>query len=162
MEWTAIVRTHGPQAARTAYRILGHAADTEDAVQAAFMDAVRVARKTEVANWGALLGHLTTCRALDLLRRRHGAGERLNGREPAALPETHPEAVAVARERATILRQALAALPEREAQVFSLKYFGDLSNPEIAGMLDIEVGAVGVALHKARGRLREMMQKVDE
>jgi RNA polymerase sigma-70 factor, ECF subfamily len=163
MDWAAIVRTHGPQATRTAYRILGHAVDTEDAVQAAFMDAVRVARKGGVGNWGALMGHLATCRALDLLRRRHGkSGESLNGRDLPAMPESHPEAVAVARERATILRQALAALPEREAQVFSLKYFGDLSNPEIAGMLDIEVGAVGVALHKARGRLREMMQKDDE
>ena len=82
MDWAAIVRTHGPQATRTAYRILGHAVDTEDAVQAAFMDAVRVARKGGVGTWGALMGHLATCRALDLLRRRHGKlGESLNGRD---------------------------------------------------------------------------------
>ena len=42
-----------------------------------------------------------------------------------------------------LVRQALAQLPSREAEVFSLRYFGDLSNPEIAEQLGIRVGCRG-------------------
>jgi RNA polymerase sigma-70 factor (ECF subfamily) len=144
-------------AVRTAHRILGNEADAEDAAQQAFMDAFGVLRKSRVQNWAALLRHLAACRALDILRRRAPAGGAAV--EPLAGGASHPEAVAVARERAVILRQALGALPEREAQVFSLRYFGDLSNPDIAAMLGIPAGAVAVALHKARAHLEEAMRE---
>ena len=157
-DWPAIVRAHGPLAARTAYRILGHAADAEDAVQQAFADALRVQRNGSVIDWPALLRHLTARRALDLLRRRTKNAQPI-AHDPPALSSSHPEALAVAAERGTLLRQALAQLPEREAQVFSLRYFADLSNPEIASALHIRVGAVAVALHKARVRLEQLMQE---
>jgi RNA polymerase sigma-70 factor (ECF subfamily) len=144
-------------AIRTAFRILGQAADAEDAVQQAFLDAFRIHQKGRVGNWPALLRHLAACRALDILRRRNFDG--MLGPELQAVPDSHPEAVAVARERATLLREALAELPEREAQVFSLRYFGDLANPEIASALGIPASAVAVLLHKARARLQKLMQE---
>jgi RNA polymerase sigma factor (sigma-70 family) len=52
----------------------------------------------------------------------------------------------------------LAHLPRREAEVFSLRYFGDLANPEIAEALGLTTGAVAVALHKARVRLQEALE----
>jgi RNA polymerase sigma-70 factor (ECF subfamily) len=144
----------------TAWRILGNASDTEDAVQDAFLDALRVHRQGTVENWGALLRRLASCRALDLLRKRR----RLVAidAEPVAPRSSQPEAVAVATERAAMLRQALTQLPDREAEVFSLRYFGDLSNPEIADTLRITVGAVAVALHKARTRLQTVLQPTRE
>ena len=57
-------------------------------------------------------------------------------------------------ELADRLRAAMAELPAREAEVFALRYFGDLPNSEIAGQLRISSGAVAVALHQARARLR--------
>jgi DNA-directed RNA polymerase specialized sigma24 family protein len=55
----------------TAWRLLGHAADTEDAVQEAFLEAFRLHGRQQVCNWGGLLQHLATRRAIDRLRRRH-------------------------------------------------------------------------------------------
>jgi RNA polymerase sigma-70 factor (ECF subfamily) len=75
---------------------------------------------------------------------------------------SRPDAAAVATEAAAALRHALARLPRREAEVFSLRYFADLSNPEIAEALALTTGAVAVALHKARARLQEALQPAKE
>lgn len=160
-DWPAIIREHGPAAFEAAWRILGNAADTEDAVQDALVDALRIRRRgTVVRNWPALLRHMATCRALDVLRRRRAA--RLAAppfaAETVAPGWSQPDAAAVATEQMLLLRQALVRLPQRQAMVFSLRYLGDLTNAEIAEMLDIAPGAVAVALHRARGRLRELLQ----
>jgi RNA polymerase sigma-70 factor (ECF subfamily) len=157
-DWDAIVREHGPAAARAAFRVVGHAGDAEDALQEALLDALRLHVQQDVRNWGGLLRRLAVCRALDVLRRRQAASE-LERNAPAAHDAARPEAVAVAHERAALLRSALARLTEREAEVFSLRYFGDLDNAQIAGALDIPPGAVAVALHKARARLQELFDK---
>ncbi len=147
-DWTAIVREHGPMAFQTAWRILGHVQDTEDAVQEALLEGLRAYRAGEVQNWGGLLRRAATCRALDRLRQR---------RPLTPIPESvpspageRPDQIAEARELAAWLRGILSTLPERQAQVFSLRYFGEVSNPEIAAALRISVDAVAVALHKAR------------
>jgi RNA polymerase sigma-70 factor (ECF subfamily) len=128
-------------------------------VQEAFADALRLHRGRGVRNWGGLLRHLATCRALDLLRKRRGAPAPATFMADAPAPQaSRPDAAAVATEAATLLRDALANLPRREAEVFSLRYFGDLSNAHIAEALGISAGAVAVALHKARARLRAVFE----
>jgi RNA polymerase sigma-70 factor (ECF subfamily) len=139
-----------------AWRVLGHAGDAEDAVQEAFLDAFHLHRSQPVANWGALLRRLATCRALDLLRKRPRM-EPLSAQATAPMV-LGPQAVAMARELAQRLREALVELSPREAEVFSLRYFGELTNEEIAHELEMTTGAVGVALHKARLRLKELLQ----
>jgi RNA polymerase sigma-70 factor (ECF subfamily) len=155
-DWATIVRDHSRMTFETAWRILGNASDTEDAVQEAFLDALRLAREGPVRNWGALLRRLAGCRALDLLRKRRALLPITA--EPQAPPSAQPEAAAVADEQAVRLRLALAHLPEREAEVFALRYFGDLTNQEIAEVLHIAGGAVAVALHKARARLQTLLE----
>ena len=145
IDWQMIVREHGPPAYETAWRILGNAADTDDAVQEAMLDAVQLARKRTIDNWGGMLRRLAACRALDLLRKRRPRNLEI---EPHAPLVSQPEAVAVRNELAAQLRASLAELAPREAEVFSLRYSGDLSNSEIAAMLDLQTGAVAVALHK--------------
>jgi RNA polymerase sigma-70 factor, ECF subfamily len=159
-DWESIVRTHGPMAFDTAWRLLGHVADTEDAMQEAFMDAFRLHGRQPIGNWGALLRRLATRRAIDSLRKRRSTDRRPLGPlvfEPASPECQQPEVVAIERELANRLRRAVAELPDREAGVFSLHYFGELSNGEIAETLGISTDAVGVALHKARKRLKESL-----
>lgn len=154
-DWATIVREHGPVAYATAWRILGNVTDTEDAVQDALVDALRLHRTQAIESWPALVVRLATCRALDLLRKRRvtvAIVEDLPGSRAKG-----PEAVAIGAELAARLREALGRLPEREAEVFSLRYFGDLANAEIAAALSMTTGAVAVALHKARARLEELL-----
>lgn len=72
-------------------------------------------------------------------------------------PNPGPVGEAEAVELAAMLRRALADLPARQAEVFSLRELSGLSYEEIAEQLGIEVNAVGVLLHRARGRLRTFL-----
>ena len=154
-DWERMVREHGPIVFGTAWRILGHAADTEDVVQDVFLEAYRLRAAETVRCWPALLRRLAACRALDRLRQRR-ATLRLDG---LALASAHdgPEAVLMERELGERLRQALTQLPPREGAVFCLRYFDDLSYQQIAESLHIRPGAVATALHKARARLEALL-----
>ncbi|MHC4086061.1 MAG: RNA polymerase sigma factor [Planctomycetota bacterium] len=153
--WESIVREHGPMAFDTAWRILGNVADTEDAVQEALLGAFRLHQQQAVTNWGGLLRHLSIRRALDRLRKRKPI--LLLTDESLSPCGSQPEQAAAVRELADRLRAALAKLPRREATVFSMRYFGEMSNTEIAETLHISADAVGVALHKARTKLKEAL-----
>jgi RNA polymerase sigma-70 factor (ECF subfamily) len=139
----------------TAWRILGHVQDTEDVVQEALLGAFRLQQERGVDNWGGLLRHLATARALDALRKRR-ATVILEFELPAATRD-QPEAIAIGHELAEQLRLAIARLPDREASVFCMRYFGQMSNTEVAEALSISADAVAVALHKARSKLKERL-----
>ena len=68
-----ILAEHAAAVWRTAYRLLGSTADADEAVQDAFVEAVRVCGREKVRDWGALLRRLATTRSLDRLRRRLAA-----------------------------------------------------------------------------------------
>ena len=155
IDWNAIVRDHGPAVFRSAWRILGQHADTEDVTQEVFLEAYRLHRRQSVRNWGALLRRLAVCRALDRVRRRRPSLS-LDG---LSLPATNASPVleAVATELEERLPEAISRLPEREGEVFCLRYFEDLSNDQIADALDVHSGAVAAALHKARAKLETFL-----
>jgi RNA polymerase sigma-70 factor (ECF subfamily) len=154
-DWDRLVREHGPMVYGAAWRVLGQAADAEDVVQEVFIEVDRIRRTRRVRHWGALLRRLTTCRAIDRLRQRKTT-QPLDGLLLAD-PAEAPEEAAIERELAGRLRGAIAQLPEREASVFCLRYFEDMSNRDIADTLDVRPGAVAVALHKARARLETLL-----
>ena len=63
--------------------------------------------------------------------------------------------------KAERLRRALAGLPKRDAQVFALRYVEELTYEQIAAEMDLSVNQVGVILHRARRRLRDILKPVD-
>jgi RNA polymerase sigma-70 factor (ECF subfamily) len=150
-DWDRIVREHGPMVFGTAWRILGCAADAEDVVQDVFLQVHQLERTHPVRCWRALLRRLAACRALDRLRRRRPAVP-LDGLT-LAVTDDAPEDVLLGRELADRLREAVAQLPPREAEVFCLRYFEDLSYEKIAETLGVSRGAAAAALHKARAKL---------
>lgn len=97
-----------------------------------------------------------TCRAVDVLRKRRKT--RPLEVDPPASVGGEPETAAIGAELETRLREAIARLPARQAEVFSLYYFSDLPNSQIAAVLGIRPGAAAVALHKARARLQTLLQ----
>jgi RNA polymerase sigma-70 factor (ECF subfamily) len=155
--WDQIVEQHGPIVFRLARRILGPGPDAEDVVQEVFLEVFQFWQKKEVENWVGLLCRIATHRALDRLRRRRRT-DPLNMIEVSD-PGDGPLDKAVAGELAERLRKAIAQLPDRQAAVFSLRYFDDRSYEQIAEILGIKPNAVGAALHKARIKLQSLLEE---
>lgn len=149
--WATQIREHGPLAYRTAWRILGHAQDTEDVVQEAFVEMFRIGLQREILNWAGLLRTTVTCRALDRLRKNRKFSPLPD--DLASRPGDSPDHAAESAELVAWLRSAIAELPPRQAEVFSLRHFAEMSNGEIAAALKISPEAVAVALNKARTTL---------
>ena len=68
-DWDRIVREYGPLVFATAWRILGHTADTEDIVQEVFLQVHQMQQTDVVRHWPGLLRRLAACRALDRVLR---------------------------------------------------------------------------------------------
>jgi RNA polymerase sigma-70 factor (ECF subfamily) len=151
------VRQHGPGLFRAAWRILGHEADCEDVVQTVWLEAHRLWRERPVDDWVGILRSMATRRALDLLRSRRSmeASEQLD----TIASDENPVAETIRDELAERLRQALAELAPREAEVFCLRYFEEFSYQDIARQLSITVSAVSTALNKARARLEVLLHE---
>ena len=153
--WEEVVNEHGPPAFQAAWRILRHPQDCEDVVQEVFIEAHRVYSQSKVKHWRAFFVRLATCRALDALRRRRSFSEF----EPALLSSRSvgPEENAMVEEAEMQIRALIAGLPPRQAEVFCLSHFEELSHDEIAQTLQISANAVSIALHKARLALRSLV-----
>jgi len=155
--WDQIVDEHGPFVFRLARRILGPGPDAEDMVQEVFLEVFQFRKKQEIDNWAGLFRRIATHRALDRLRRRRRT-DPLNVIEVSD-PGDSPLDKAVAGELAKRLRSAITQLPDRQAAVFSLRYFDDRSYEQIAEILGIEPNAAGAALHKARVKLQSLLEE---
>lgn len=59
------------------------------------------------------------------------------------------------------LWRAVAALPARAREAVVLRYVADLTEREIADVMDLREGTVAATLHKARARLRELLGERD-
>jgi RNA polymerase sigma-70 factor, ECF subfamily len=163
-DWQAIVDQHGELVWSTVWRLVGNHADASDCFQETLLEAVKLARRETVRDWPALLRHLATARALDLLRVRCRRRSRTEVQvDPSNLlsRDADPGQTAEAGELADRLRAALAELPGQQAEVFCLCCVEKLSYSEIGERLQLTTGAVGVLLYRARQRLRGLLAPVD-
>jgi len=148
---------HQRRVFRAAFRITGNAQDAEDVLQTVFLRLARQGDAASLANPSSYLYRAAVNAGLDLLRARR---ERSN----VALEEAHgsadgpgkrPDQVHEAAELRAWLRQAIAGLPPRAAEVFALHHLEGLENKEIARALGLSRVAVAVTLHRARYRLQQ-------
>ena len=163
-DWEAVVSQHVATVRRTVYRLVGNHADAWDCVQETFLEAVKIDRREPVRNWSALLRHLATARALDLLRMRSRQRCRCSAEADLAQAisrEPNPSGHAEASELADRLLAAVSRLPRRQAQVFCLTYFEQMTSEELAQRLGINPTAVRMLLCRARGRLRRFLEPLD-
>lgn len=143
---------------RVAHRIVGSIEAAEDVVQSTLLEVLGGREKWEsISNWNGFLCSMVVKRSIDWLRSRRAA-EPLS-EEPIDRDSELPIATAIHREQLELLRVALGKLPHRESEVFSLRYFADLGNAEIAVLLDISPNAVAVMMKKARNRLAQLLSK---
>ena len=95
---------------------------------------------------------------------RRVLAERAHGAEPmAAVPDVADpvDAIAATHERLA-MDAALARLPERDRELLALRYGADLKAKQIAEVLDMQVNAVEVALHRALARLRSLVAEPEQ
>ncbi len=138
------------------FAICGDLADAEDAVQEAFVTALRKrSALARVANPEAWVRTV----AINQLRGgwRHAAVvRRYQARVPGpqSQVEVGPEHVAIVK--------ALAAVDEGQRQVVVLHYLADLPTADIAAELDIPEGTVKSRLSRARARLAGLLDDREE
>lgn len=81
---------------------------------------------------------------------------------PAAPEHEEPEKQYLAAEGRKDLLLALDKLSERERQIIEMKFWGDMSNKEIAETLELSASNVGVILHRAIGQLKKILGREEE
>jgi RNA polymerase sigma factor (sigma-70 family) len=153
-----IVRMHGTVAFRTAWLITGSAADAEEAAQDAFVKAQKaLSRFRDDAPFRPWLLAIVANEARNRVR---AAGRRATlalrvaeERRPGdAVPS--PEAALLDSERREELLAALGRLSENDRRAIACRYFLELSEDEMAEVLECARGTVKSRLSRALERLR--------
>jgi RNA polymerase sigma factor (sigma-70 family) len=154
--YESLVEEHQAIAFRTAYLITGSAADAEEAAQEGFVRAWLALRRfrqgAEFRPWLLTIVANEARNRVRSRRRREGLAERA-----AAELAWQPPAAEGATPADGRLREALAALPERDRSVIACRYVLDLGEQENAAVLGIAVGTVKSRTARALGRLRETL-----
>jgi len=146
-----------------AYRMLGNAAEAEEAAQEAFLRAYTHLRSYDPQRpFRSWLLSIASHYCIDRLRRRRitwlsfedeiAAPERLTSKRPS------PESAMMQHERKEHIQQLLAALSPTDRAAITLRYWYDCSYEEIAETLNLTVSAVKSRLHRARRGLAKMIE----
>ncbi|MGE0027465.1 MAG: RNA polymerase sigma factor [Thermoleophilia bacterium] len=142
-----LFRRHWRDAWRRAYAVTGRRESADDVAQDAIVHALsRLADLDDGDRFGAWLNAIVTRRAIDLLRRERRLVDLSAAGEPLVEWEGGADEAG--------LRPAVAALdPDRRAVVV-MRYWLDMTPPEIADALDVAVGTVHSRLARALADLR--------
>jgi RNA polymerase sigma-70 factor (ECF subfamily) len=158
-ELSRLFAAHSQRVLRAAYRITGSMADAEDVAQGVFLRLASGSREP-VTNPASYLYRAAINGALDLLRRRKSSREEpLDAAADVVCDEaaTSPDTAASARELRTWMREIIAGLSPRAAEMFSLRYLEGLDNREIAALMNTSQAVVAVTLHHTRSKLKKLL-----
>lgn len=149
-----------------AVRMLGDAAEAQDALQDVFLQIWRRARnydagQSSVFSWATLM---TRSRVIDRLRSR---GRRLrvvpsstddpNTRVADASVTDDAADTTARKDDAMRIRQNLNRLPNEQREVVELAFFGGLSHHEIAAQLGQPLGTIKARIRRGLLKLRERL-----
>jgi len=154
---------YGEVVYRLSLRMLTHAQEAEDLTQDVFLNLWR--NPTYDPSRGSLLAFfstLTRSRAIDR-HRRSQAQWRLRerwGRDQTLADRKDLMDKLALTEMSDQVRQAIAALPEKQRTVLEMAYFDGLSQSEIAEGLQIPLGSVKTHKRNALLKLRTMLSNL--
>ena len=154
-----VFREHHATVFRAAYRVTGNASDAEDVLQTVFMRLLRRQPGAEaVGNMEGYLRRAAVNAALDLIRSRQAAPQVPLEDVAPLLPEKAslaPDRLHRSSEIRHWLREAVARLSPRAAEMFALRFFEGKDNPEIAETLGSTPASVAVTLSRTRDRIQQ-------
>lgn len=136
---------------RTAYLMLGDAAEAEDLVQTALAKTYASWRKVRSVEAAPGYARTTLVNTAASWFRKKGWR---NERPTDVLPETQHEADLSDR---PVLMDALATLPPRQRAVVVLRFYEDLSVSQVARALDVTEGTVKSQTSEALSKLRVLL-----
>jgi len=161
--YEVIMRRYNQRLFRTARAILRDDDEAEDVMQDAYVRAYaslhQFAGRASFSTW---LTKIAVYEALRRLRKRNREQEFPDspdqpnqGIEAVKSPEPDPEQQTLRHETASLLEQAVDALPDTYRSVFVLREIESMTTAETASCLDLTEDAVRVRLLRARQVLRE-------
>jgi RNA polymerase sigma-70 factor, ECF subfamily len=155
-------------AKRYAYRVFGDYQSAEDAAQETFIRLYRSSSRYQpTAKFSTyfytVLGNLCRDR-LRSAKRRSAAGEQIEDvfvldESVAAPPGLSPGPRVESEEERTIVREAVAELPQKLREALSLREFEGLSYHEIADVMGANLGEVKTWIHRGRKRLAHTLRR---
>lgn len=152
-----LVRSTHRRVYSLAVRLVGDQHDAQDVAQDAYLRIFRgLDGFREEARFETWMYRIVTNSAMNLLRRRGRLVEVALDEELDTPAPDRPSEVAADRDS---LARALSALSPGQRTVVWLKDVYGLSCREIADEFGIEEGAVKVRLHRARKRLKELLEE---
>jgi RNA polymerase sigma-70 factor (ECF subfamily) len=168
-DFASVYQTYRRRIHLQCFRMLHNSADAEDAAQEVFFQLFRKMHTFRGdSSFSTWLHRLTTNCVLMQIRKNHQRsfeakpGEAGNGTAPGnAILEPPLESY---RDPSTpiferiVLGAALAQLPAGYQRIFALHDVEGYTHPEIATLLGIQVGTSKSQLHKARVRMRLLLQ----
>jgi RNA polymerase sigma-70 factor (ECF subfamily) len=169
IDWPAALAQHDRWLRTVAFARLRERQAVEEVMQevafAAVKQAAPLAEPAKVAPW---LYRLVVVQSL-LYRRKCGRRRKLTdryGQQVAAGDLDHrsqpdPLTWLLAKERRSLIREALGKLAGRDAEILMLKYTENWNYHQIAAHLGISHSAVEARLHRARARLRQELAVLD-
>jgi RNA polymerase sigma-70 factor, ECF subfamily len=154
---TKLFESHRSRLHAVAYRMLGSASESDDAVQETWLR-LSSADASEVANFGGWLTTVVARVCLDMLRSRRSRGEEALDTEvfgPIAASESNPEQEALLADSVGVaLLVVLDTLSPAERVAFVLHDVFDLPFEEIAPIVDRTPEAARQLASRARRRVR--------
>jgi RNA polymerase sigma-70 factor (ECF subfamily) len=156
-----LVQTHQEAAFRAAYLILRDAQAAEDIAQEGFVRAYRELHRFRQDDpfrpW--LLRIVTNLALNETRRRKRGLAllERFGRLAPRLAPG--PEHVTASAEQSQGVANAINRLPPDDRLILYLRYFLELSEADMARVIDRPAGTVKSRLHRAGRRLRAVIEQ---
>ncbi|MEM9631274.1 MAG: RNA polymerase sigma factor [Pseudomonadota bacterium] len=154
-----LVERHVDRGYAVAYRILQNGSDAEDVVQDAFLQVWtrRDVWQSGRAKFSTWLFRVVSNRCIDLLRKPRA--ETVD-----ELPELEDESISQSQgleqqEATELLERAMMKLPDQQRVALVFSYNENMSNGEIAEIMDTTVSAVESLLKRGRQKLRQILKK---
>ena len=141
--------------------LLGNAADADDAVQDAYLQAIRHFggyRGENARAWLLTIVRRVCYASSDRNRRRGAHRDQSDGLEDIPAEIEDPEAGVLRGELQEVLARAVQSLPDPFREVIVLREIQDLSYREISEVTGVPVGTVMSRLARARRRLQQVLQ----
>ncbi|WND03684.1 sigma-70 family RNA polymerase sigma factor [Temperatibacter marinus] len=152
-----LVDQYGQKAVAIALRMTGNRALADDIAQQVFMKIWQYPDRydPEKAKFSTWFYRVVTNQTLDEIKKK----------KPLQLPddfdqiEQKPSAEEglMTKDQQVLIKQTLESMPDRQKTVMTLTYFEDLSNAEVAQVMEISVKAVESLLVRSRKLLREKL-----